>query len=132
MSHNAIHLATWFGEVGEVEKMTSKKMKPASTSDNKFRELLAGHYDHITAVAARLVAVSSGRGMSVADLTHDAILRMWDSRGGVGLIRSFPAWSAAVVRTTWLLRCRRLDMEKKLAENVKNLLKDRGFKYHTI
>lgn len=103
-------------------------MKKISHSDDAFRALLADHYGHIAAVSRALVARHDLGGMSAGDLAHDAVLRMWDSRDKAGSIRSFPAWSARVVWATCLLRFRRLRLEKKVAGNLKNLVKDRGLR----
>lgn len=109
-----------------------KNMKKIAHIDDTFRKLLKDNYGHIVSVAGKLVARSEGRGMFAGDLAHDAILRMWDGRHKAGTIRSFKAWSARVVWTTWLMRCRRLDLEKKTEKNLKKLAENGGFKHHII
>lgn len=108
--------------------LLGKCMKRVSHPDDAFRELLIDHYGHIMAVSRQLAVRHDLGGMSAGDLAHDAILRMWDSRGRAESIRSFPAWSRRVVWATCLLRFRRLRLEKKVAKNLKNLVGDRGLR----
>ena len=102
-------------------------MKRIAQPDDTFRGLLNDNYGHIVSVARHLVARHDLGGLSPGDLAHDAILRMWDSRGRIGTVRSFKAWSARIVWATCLDRFKRLRLEKEVAKNLKNLLKERGF-----